>query len=97
MALLSHISPLNLFVTGDSWLLLKNILSHRLLVHFMGYGSTAERKGFEPLMPFRTYYLSRVAHSTALAPLHGEHNSINLDFWEINHIMYLLIVIILKV
>ena len=30
----------------------------------------AEREGFEPSIPLRVYYLSRVANSTALAPLH---------------------------
>ena len=29
----------------------------------------AEREGFEPSVPLRVHYLSRVARSTALAPL----------------------------
>ena len=35
----------------------------------------AERKGFELLIPFRTYNLSRDAHSTAMGPLRGLHPS----------------------
>ncbi len=34
-------------------------------------GVLAERQGFEPWDPSRSHPLSRRAHSTALAPLHG--------------------------
>ena len=35
------------------------------------YPRYAEREGFEPSVPLRVHYLSRVARSTALAPLQG--------------------------
>jgi hypothetical protein len=34
-----------------------------------GLHSMAEREGFEPSMPVKTYYLSKVAHSTTMRPL----------------------------
>jgi hypothetical protein len=38
-------------------------------VYFLGYGSGAERVGFEPTVPMKTLRFSRPVHSTTLPPL----------------------------
>ena len=40
-----------------------------------GLFTFAERVGFEPTVPLRIHYLSRVANSTTLAPLQSELNN----------------------
>ena len=45
------------------------VLQYLFIQYSLTRRSFAEREGFEPSIPLRVYYLSRVANSTTLAPL----------------------------
>ena len=55
----------------------------------MAFTSLAEREGFEPSVPLRVHYLSRVARSTALAPLQNPQRQSSFGWPKYKKLHYL--------